>query len=269
MIKKRKDFIGRLKYKEDKKKYRDCPLVNGFGYTKHFRKWWDLYQVHPIDNVGYVYVINNVVRSTETVVNQLGYQRVGNKIVNKRALVTGYLRSIAPITPEIAHKQPDVVLVAMVYDRNFNGVKPSTGDILSQVQTNTAPFNSMSTDYMSVGWENPLNSERFCILKTKRFYLRDVQSTNVGSTETQFLDLYANRDSQSILSGNHFFEWDVDLDDMVTEFEYSGDITPTDDLITSGALLMVIVGVWTLDVPELQTQIAYAINTRIYYEDSN
>lgn len=252
--KRKNDFIQRLKKKEEQEN--NCntpvPINNGFGWSKIYTKWQEQTAVDRIDDQIRVYPINHLLYSTGS--NYV----IGNKFINKRCLVSGVIyRNPNGVLQDI----DEHVLVALVYDKCWTGSIPALSDIFGFVY-GTSPCDD---SYAAIGWENPLNSDRFTILKSERFHYANINATiPTGSNPLT----NALRYVQSGRPGKIAFEWDVDCMDLPTQNKTVPDEPLTAPQITHGCLFVCWVGLNTAYNPFTQSQLQMKEISRLYFEDN-
>lgn len=143
-------------------------------------------------------------------------QRIGRRIHMKNLLIRGDFEPLA-----VANTSLQLVKLALVYDRQYNGASPTLGDIF-QYRYGSAGATTATDVYSPMNLDN---RDRFVILKDKYMHLpattvaAQTNSPGMGYTRTQF-------------------KWYVNLKNYETHFKAS---TYANTDIATGALLFVIV----------------------------
>lgn len=171
-----------------------------------------------VDNTG------SSLMSTTTVVHVVNttlggndfYERIGNTIVMKSLVIRGHLRYDS--TNLAANGGPDEAIIFLVYDRQCNGAIPTFSDVLQN--TSAGGTTSSSTNSLL----NPLNKDRFIILRRKQFLLPAKTASEAASVE------YGE-------DVNFPFVWDVKLGGLEARFNAGNSATIND--INTGSLLVI------------------------------
>ena len=247
MHKKRKnDFIGRLKERDENDGCHPVVITSGCGWGKIYKKWqeYNEYDAEVCD-IPHSICLNHVRLGTDA------NNRIGKEIINKRCVVSGYFKKGPGVRFE--HKDEHAA-VALVYDRQSNGETPLYSDVFQQ------RYNLARIDVNApLVWENMDNVDRFTILKVQRFHWYDLYQKDNGdqANSVQYC--------QTATPTKYYFEWDIDLMDLKTEFAN----TNHDDFhdINSGSLWIMQIARNTEFILDDVTQITLNLMARVYFED--
>lgn len=170
-----------------------------------------------------------------TVIEGSGFnQRVGRTIL-MRSLKLEF--TIAPNPNAIATAtQMDVLRLIIFYDRQFNTAVPTTSTLLQD-------FDVSATNYTDIFAGINLNyRDRFQILLDRKIHLPQQLQSGTGVTGSLFPNSYGNSGADNKTGGFGIHQHYLKLKNLVTQYAASGNPTPLDSSIATGALVLFVLG---------------------------
>lgn len=157
------------------------------------------------------------------------HQRVGRKVFLKKL----YFKAVIGVNVDLETpvNEADICRISIVYDRQFNGVRPLNKDVFYNVDSSGA-FDDTTVEL----WPNIDNEDRFLFLKDEKIWFPS-SGTNDQDNNTGCLIDYRKQKTN--------IEWEIDLEGLETRYKGSTD-TFVD--IATGALLLFVMGVHNTDV---------------------